>query len=150
MSDAEDERTRRGLELRRAVLGEAHVERALSGATEFDRDFQDYLTRCAWGEVWARPGLSVHNRHLITIALLAALDRREELAMHLAATERTGVTPEEVREALMHVALYAGAPAANAAMKTAKRVLFGDASGSSEPRSPASPEDLPTPSGEAQ
>jgi len=115
----------RGLELRRAVLGSAHVERALAAATDFDRDFQSYITRNAWGEIWARPGLSLQTRHLLTIVMLATLDRQEELEMHLAATRNTGLTPEEVREALMQVAVYAGVPAANAALRTAKRVLFG-------------------------
>jgi len=114
----------RGLEVRRAVLGSAHVERALAAATDFDRDFQSYITRAAWGEIWTRPGLSLQTRHLLTIVMLATLNRQEELEMHLEATRNTGLTPEEVREALMHVAVYAGVPAANAAIKTAKRVLF--------------------------
>ena len=117
----------RGLEVRRAVLGPAHVERALANATDFDRDFQDYITRAAWGEIWTRPGLSLQTRHLLTIVMLATLNRQEELAMHLEATRNTGVTAEEVREALMHVAVYAGVPAAHAAIKTAKRVLSAPA-----------------------
>ena len=119
----------RGLEVRRAVLGSAHVERALAAATDFDRDFQSYITRAAWGEIWARPGLSLQTRHLLTIVMLATLNRQEELEMHLAATRNTGLTPEEVREALMHVAVYAGVPAANAALRTAKRVLFAAPAG---------------------
>lgn len=106
------------------MLGSAHVERALAAATDFDRDFQSYITRAAWGEIWTRPGLSLQTRHLLTIVMLATLNRQEELEMHLEATRNTGLTPEEVREALMHVAVYAGVPAANAAIKTAKRVLF--------------------------
>jgi 3-oxoadipate enol-lactonase / 4-carboxymuconolactone decarboxylase len=113
----------RGMAVRRAVLGAPHVERALSAANDFDRDFQAYITRAAWGEVWARPGLPRHTRHLLTIAMLAALDRQEELAMHVRATVNTGVTPAELREALLQVAVYAGVPAANGAIKTAKRVL---------------------------
>jgi 4-carboxymuconolactone decarboxylase len=108
---------------RRAVLGDAHVDRALAAADDFDRDFQAYITRAAWGEVWARAGLPRHTRHLLTIAMLAALDRQEELAMHVRATVNTGVTPAELREVLMQVAVYAGVPAANGAIKTAKRVL---------------------------
>jgi 4-carboxymuconolactone decarboxylase len=119
----------RGLEVRRAVLGSAHVERALAAATDFDRDFQSYITRSAWGEIWARPGLSLQTRHLLTIVMLATLNRQEELEMHLAATRNTGLTAEEVREALMHVAVYAGVPAANAALRTAKRVLFATPDG---------------------
>jgi 4-carboxymuconolactone decarboxylase len=122
----------RGLEVRRAVLGAAHVERALDGATDFDRDFQAYITRAAWGEIWTRPGLSIQTRHLLTIVMLATLNRQEELAMHIEATKNTGVTAEEVREALMHVAVYAGVPAAHAALKTAKRVLFPPAPASDE------------------
>lgn len=113
----------RGLEVRKAVLGAAHVERALGAATDFDRDFQAYITRAAWGEVWARPGLSLQTRHLLTLVMLATLNRQEELAMHLEATANTGLTAEEIREALMQVAVYAGVPAAHAAIKTAKRVL---------------------------
>lgn len=123
-----DDMYQRGLAVRRAVLGNAHVDRALSSATDFDRDFQAYITRAAWGEIWSRPGLPRHTRHLLTIAMLAALDRQEELGMHLSATVNTGVTQAEVREVLMQVAVYAGVPAANSAIKTAKRV-FGDDAG---------------------
>jgi 4-carboxymuconolactone decarboxylase len=118
-----DELYERGLAVRRAVLGHAHVERALGTAGELDRDFQEYITRAAWGEVWARPGLARHTRHLLTIAMLAALDRQEELGMHLKATVNTGVTLAEVREVLMQVAVYAGVPAANSAFRTARRVF---------------------------
>jgi 4-carboxymuconolactone decarboxylase len=118
-----DEPFQRGLGVRRAVLGSAHVDRALGAATDFDRDFQAYITRAAWGDIWARPGLPRHTRHLLTIAMLAALDRQEELGMHVRATVNTGVTQAEVREVLMQVAVYAGVPAANSAIKTAKRVF---------------------------
>jgi len=123
-----DELYQRGLAVRRAVLGNAHVDRALDSAGDFDRDFQAYITRAAWGEVWARPGLPRHTRHLITIAMLAALDRQEELGMHIRATANTGVTQAEVREVLLQVAVYAGVPAANSAIKTAKRVFAEEAS----------------------
>lgn len=113
----------RGLEVRRAVLGDAHVDRSLGEATDFDRDFQEYITRSAWGEIWARPGLSLPTRHLLTIAMLAVQNRQEELAMHLRAIGNTGVTVDQVKEVLMQVAVYAGAPAAHAAMKTAKSIL---------------------------
>jgi 4-carboxymuconolactone decarboxylase len=117
----------RGLAVRRAVLGNAHVERALAAASDFDRDFQAYITRAAWGEIWSRPGLPRQTRQLITIALLAALDRQDELGMHLRASVDAGITQAEVREVLMQVAVYAGVPAANAAIKTAKRVFAEDA-----------------------
>jgi 4-carboxymuconolactone decarboxylase len=120
---ASDDLYERGLAVRRAVLGHAHVERALAAAGELDRDFQEYITRAAWGEIWARPGLPRHTRHLLTLAMLAALDRQEELGMHIKATLNTGVTLEELREVLMQVAVYAGIPAANSAFRTAKRVL---------------------------
>jgi 4-carboxymuconolactone decarboxylase len=135
----------RGFEVRREVLGDAHVDRALAGATDFDRDFQEYLTRAAWGDVWARPGLERPTRHLITIGLLAALDRAHELEMHLGATRNTGVTPDEVREVLLQVAIYAGVPAANAAMRCAKRVLFaGEASATEAPAAGDHGADLPS------
>lgn len=118
-----DELYERGLAMRRAVLGDAHVDRALASVTELDREFQAYITRAAWGEIWARPGLVRHTRHLVTIAMLAALGRQEELAMHIRATVNTGVTLDEVKEVLMQVAVYAGVPAANAAFATAKRAL---------------------------
>jgi 3-oxoadipate enol-lactonase/4-carboxymuconolactone decarboxylase len=124
----------RGLEVRKAVLGGAHVDRALAGANDFDRDFQEYITRAAWGEIWTRPGLPVPTRHLLTIVMLATLNRQEELAMHLEATKNTGLSVEEVKEALMHVAVYAGVPAAHAAIKTAKRVFA--ARGVSDPPLP--------------
>lgn len=120
-----------GERVRRAVLGAAHVERAARAATEFDRDFQEYITRAVWGEVWLRPGLPIATRHLITIAVLAALGRQEELALHVGATPNTGVAPEQVKEVLMHVGAYAGVPAAHAALKIAKRALYGE--GSREP-----------------
>lgn len=126
-SAALDELFQRGLAVRRAVLGDAHVDRALASASDFDRDFQAYITRAAWGEIWARPGLPRHTRHLITIAMLAALGRQEELEMHLRATRNTGVSEAEVREVLMQVAVYAGVPAANAAIKLANRVFAEEA-----------------------
>lgn len=105
------------------MLGDAHVDRSLREATELDRDFQEYITRSAWGEIWTRPGLPRSTRHLLTIAMLAVQNRQEELGMHLRAIGNTGVTVDEVKEVLMQVAVYAGAPAALAAMKTAKSVL---------------------------
>jgi 4-carboxymuconolactone decarboxylase len=113
-----------GMDVRRAVLGDAHVDRASAAATDFDRDFQSYITRMAWGEIWARPGLPLHTRQLLTLVMLATLNRQEELALHVEATRNTGLAPEQVREALMQVAVYAGVPAAHTAIQIAKRVLF--------------------------
>ncbi len=113
----------RGLKVRRQVLGDAHVDRATAAQTDFDADFQRYLTENAWGSVWARPGLDLRTRHLITLALLAALAREHELELHLRSLAHTGATPAEVREAFLHVALYAGVPAANAAFAKAKEVF---------------------------
>jgi 4-carboxymuconolactone decarboxylase len=120
-----DERSRHddGMRVRRAVLGDAHVDRATAAATSFDAPFQRFITETAWGTLWAGDGVDRRTRSLVTIAILAALGRHEELALHLRASRNTGATPEEIREALMHVAVYAGVPAANAAMSLAKAVL---------------------------
>lgn len=111
-----------GMAIRRQVLGDDYVDDAEAGKTAFDVDFQRFIVETAWGAVWARPGLDHKTRHLLTIALLAALGREEELAIHIRATEHTGVTPEEVKEALLQVAIYAGVPAANSAFALAKKV----------------------------
>ncbi|HZJ08466.1 MAG TPA: 4-carboxymuconolactone decarboxylase [Trueperaceae bacterium] len=118
----EDARTR-GMRRRRAVLGDEHVDRAQATTTDFDADFQDLITRYAWGEVWQREGLDDRSRHLIVLAMMAALGREEEFAMHVRATRNTGVSEAELAEALHLVAIYAGLPLANGAFKTAKRVL---------------------------
>ena len=115
-----------GTRVRREVLGDAHVDRAAADATPFDAPFQRFITETAWGAVWAGDGIDRRTRSLLTIAILAALGRHEELALHLRATSNTGATPDEVREALLHVAVYAGVPAANAAFALAKSV-FGQA-----------------------
>jgi 4-carboxymuconolactone decarboxylase len=112
-----------GMRARREVLGDAHVDAATARQTAFDAPFQRFITEVAWAELWARPNLDRRTRSLVTIAVLAALGRSEELALHLEATRRTGVTADEVREALLHVAVYAGVPAANAAIAAAKRIL---------------------------
>jgi len=112
-----------GLAVRRRVLGEAHVKRALENATEFDADFQEMITRHAWGDIWTRPGLDLRLRSLITIAMLATLGRHEELDLHVRATHNTGATPDDVKEVLMQVAVYAGAPAAVSAFRIAKTAL---------------------------
>lgn len=111
-----------GMATRRAVLGDAHVQAATARTTPLDEAFQTFITEGAWGSVWSRPGLSGRERSIITIALLAALGHDEELAMHIRATRNTGASVEDVSEALMHVAVYAGVPAANRAYKIAKEV----------------------------
>lgn len=113
----------RGKKVRERVLGKKHVERATSAQTEFDADFQAFITETAWGSVWARPGLDLRTRHLITIGILAALGREQELKLHLSSIQNTGTTWQEVREALMHVAVYAGIPAANSAIASAKQII---------------------------
>ena len=112
-----------GMRVRREVLGDEHVDRATARQTEFDAPFQTFVTEVAWGSLWARPGLDLPTRSLITIALLAALGRTEELRLHLNASRNTGATADEIREALLHVAVYAGVPAANTAFALAKEVL---------------------------
>ena len=112
-----------GERTRREVLGDEHVDRTLGGASEYAKPFQDYLTKVAWGEVWARPGLDRRTRSCLTIALLTALKAESELPMHLHAALRNGVTPEEIREVIIHAGLYAGIPTANAAMKIADEQL---------------------------
>ena len=116
-------RFERGMETRREVLGEAHVAAAEAKKTDFDADFQSLITEMAWGSVWARPGLDRRTRSLVTIAMLAALGRNEELGMHLRASRNTGVKQSELTEVLLQVAIYAGVPAANAAFKLAKSTL---------------------------
>src|SRR5512138_3026752 len=107
--------------MRRAVLGDAYVDSAEAGKTEFDAPFQALITEGAWGSVWSRPHWSKRERSIVTIALLAALGHDEELALHVRATRNTGATVEDLREAMMHVAIYAGVPAANHAIKIVKR-----------------------------
>jgi 4-carboxymuconolactone decarboxylase len=117
-----DEKYEKGMQIRKSVLGKTHVECAEANKSEFDADFQRFITEAAWGSVWSRPGLNKKTRHLLTIAMLASLGNHEELAMHIRATCNTGVTREEVKEVLLQVAVYAGIPAANAAVAIAKRV----------------------------
>lgn len=119
----EQERHAKGMELRRSVLGDAHVDRAESLKTDFDAEFQNLITRYAWGEIWTRPGLSRSTRSLLTIGLMVALNRGEELRMHLRAAANNGVTADEIREVLLHCAIYCGVPAANAAFHAAQEAL---------------------------
>jgi 4-carboxymuconolactone decarboxylase len=120
-----DDRRRhdQGMSVRRAVLGDAHVDQATAAATELTADFQDLITRYAWGEIWSRPGLDRRTRSCITLAMLAALGHDEELAMHVRAALRIGLGPDEIKEVLLQVAVYAGVPAANRAFKVAQRAL---------------------------
>jgi len=113
----------RGMATRREVLGDEHVDRAIERTTPFTADFQDLITRYAWGEIWARPGLDRRTRSCITLATLVALGREEELAMHVRAALRVGLTPDEIKEVLLQSAIYCGVPAANGAFAVAQRVL---------------------------
>jgi len=116
-----------GMKVRREVLGDAHVDRAVESTTGFTAPFQELITRYAWGSVWAREGLDRRTRSSITLALLAALGREGELAMHVRAARRNGLSAEEISEVLLHTAVYAGVPAANAAFTIAQRVLADEA-----------------------
>lgn len=116
-------RYEQGMAVRRRVLGDAHVDKAEAEKTALDEPFQTLITEAAWGHVWSRPGLTPRERSIITIALLAALGHDEEVAMHVRACANTGASASDIMEALLHVALYAGVPAANRAIKIAKREL---------------------------
>ena len=121
-----DDRYEAGMTVRREVLGDAHVDRALAGTTAFTADFQDFITRYAWGDVWTRDGLDRRTRSCITLALLTALRCHDELAMHVRAARRNGLTADEIGEVLLHTAVYAGVPAANSAFTIAQRTLIDD------------------------
>lgn len=118
-----NERTERGMKVRREVLGDEHVDAAAARTTPFTRPFQEYVTGAAWADVWDRPGLDRRTRSAITLALLTALRAEDELAMHVRAALRDGLSPEEIAEVLLHTAVYAGLPAANAAFKIADSVI---------------------------
>ena len=120
MNDSDFER---GMAVRREVLGDEHVDRAVADTTDFTADFQDLITRYAWGEIWARPGLDRRTRSCITLTALVALGRDEELAMHVRAALGIGLTPDEIKEVLLQSAIYCGVPAANAAFAVARKVL---------------------------
>jgi 4-carboxymuconolactone decarboxylase len=121
LSDRDDYET--GMRVRREVLGDAHVDRAIERTTELTAPFQDFITRMAWGGVWARDGLDRRTRSAITLAVLTALGREHELAMHVRAAVRNGLAPAEIAEVLLHTAVYAGVPAANRAFAIAQDVL---------------------------
>jgi 4-carboxymuconolactone decarboxylase len=122
MSDSHE----RGLEVRRAVLGDEHVDRAIARTTDFTAEFQDLITRYAWGEIWSRPGLDRRTRSCITLTALVAGGHEQELAMHLRGALRNGLTPDEIKEVLLQTAIYCGVPAANAAFAVAQEVLAED------------------------
>lgn len=113
----------RGMEVRSAVLGKAHVERSRSRTTPLTEDFQTYITQYVWGDIWTRPGLDRKTRSMLTIAMLAALGKEEELRLHLRATRNTGVSRDEVKEILLQTAVYAGVPAANTAYRHAAEIF---------------------------
>ncbi|HEY4465875.1 MAG TPA: 4-carboxymuconolactone decarboxylase [Streptosporangiaceae bacterium] len=121
MDDAD--RVHQGMSVRREVLGDEHVDRAVAGTTAFTAPFQDLITRYAWGDIWSRPGLSRAERSIVTLSVLAALQHEGELAMHVKAALRNGLTPEQIQEVLLQVAIYAGVPAGNRAFAVAQRVL---------------------------
>ena len=125
------ERHSLGMSVRREVLGDAHVDRAQSNLNSFNTEFQDLITRYAWGEIWTRPGLQRHTRSLMTICMMVALNREEELKLHLRAAANNGVTRDEIKEALLQTAIYCGVPAANSAFALAQKVFAEmDAAGS--------------------
>jgi len=119
----ERDRYQQGMSMRRKVLGDAHVDKAQNNRNEFNGDFQDLITRYAWGEIWSRPDLPQKTRSMITVALMVALNRGDELAMHLRAAFRNGITRAEVKEVLLQTAIYCGVPAANSAFHIAEQVL---------------------------
>ncbi len=119
----DEERLKQGFEVRRSVLGNAHVDRAEAAKTELNADFQNFITRYAWGEIWSRPGLTRHTRSLITISMLIALNRADELRMHFVAAFNNGVTEEELKEVILHSSVYCGLPAANSAFHLVAEVL---------------------------
>jgi 4-carboxymuconolactone decarboxylase len=119
----DEERAAQGMVVRREVLGDAHVDRAVANTTEFTRPFQDFITRYAWGEIWARPGLTRKERSIVTLTVLAAMQHETELAMHVKAALRNGLTEEQIAEVLLQAGLYAGVPAANRAFAVADRAV---------------------------
>ena len=134
----ENKRYQQGMKIRRAVLGDEHVDRAVAATTDFNRDFQNFITRCAWGEIWARPGLPRHTRSLLTLAMMVALNRSEEFRLHVKAAFNNGVTRDQIKEVLLHSAIYCGVPAANSAFHIAAdvfREMDGETKSNSKKRS---------------
>ena len=123
-----DEAYERGMQVRREVLGDEHVDRSTKNATDQTRDFQDFITRYAWGEIWSRPGLDRRTRSCVTMTALVALGRFDELALHIRGARRNGLTADEIAEVLLQTAIYCGVPAANSAFHVLQRVLDEDGS----------------------
>src|SRR5580704_10092337 len=119
----DSKRYQKGMKVRRSVLGDEHVDRSIAATTDFNRDFQDFITRNAWGEIWTRPGLPRHTRSLLTLAMMVALNRGEEFRMHLKAASNNGVTRDQIKEVLLQSAVYCGVPAANSAFHIAADVF---------------------------
>jgi 4-carboxymuconolactone decarboxylase len=119
----DEDRYEAGMQVRRAVLGDAHVDRSIANRTEVTDEFQNLITRYAWGEIWTREGLPRHTRSLLTISMMVALNRSEELALHLRAARNNGVTRDEIKEVLLQTAIYCGVPAANSAFHLADRIF---------------------------
>jgi 4-carboxymuconolactone decarboxylase len=119
----DEQRYASGMAIRRAVLGDQHVERAQANLNDFNAEFQNLITRYAWGEIWTRPGLPRHTRSLMTICMMVALNREEELKLHLRAARNNGVTVDQIKEALLQSAIYCGVPAANSAFAVAQQVF---------------------------
>jgi len=117
------QRYKQGMKVRREVLGDAHVDKSLERRTAFNEEFQDLITRYAWGEIWSRPGLSRQMRSMLTLAMMVALNRQEEFRMHVKAALNNGVTPEQIKEVLLQTAIYCGVPAANNAFHIANEVI---------------------------
>lgn len=134
-----DPRRNAGMAVRREVLGDAHVDGAVARTTPFSEPFQDYITRCAWGEVWTRPGLDRRTRSCITLAVLTALRSEGEIGMHVRAAVRNGLSAAEIQEVLLHTAVYAGVPAANAAFAIAERTLAELGVAEAQPATDAEP-----------
>ena len=124
-----DDQHERGMKVRREVLGDEHVDKAIEGTSDFTADFQDLITRYAWGEIWTRPGLDRRTRSAITLTALIAIGRFDELAMHVRAARRNGLSDDEIKEVLLQAAVYCGVPAANRAFAVASEVLEEDAEG---------------------
>jgi 4-carboxymuconolactone decarboxylase len=140
-----DELYEAGMKVRREVLGDEHVDRAIERTTDFSQPFQDYITRAAWGSAWTRDGLDRRTRSIVTLTALTTLHCHDELAMHVRAAIHNGLTAQEIAEVLLHTGVYAGVPAANAATAIAQRVLAELGEPSAQPRSPDSPTRRPPP-----
>ena len=134
MAHDDDDSYERGMRVRREVLGDDHVDRAMDRTDAFTEPFQDFITRTAWGDVWARPGLDRRSRSMITLAVLTALRAEGEIALHVRAALRNGLSPDEIAEVLLHVSIYAGVPAANAAFAIAQQALAQAAPAESDER----------------